>query len=207
MTFMGLSVYQLKPRFQQLLCPLVRWLHGIGVTANAVTLLACLVSCIVGAVVWQWAAWRWVFALVPLWMIVRMAANAIDGMLAREFGQKSALGGFLNEVTDVIADAALILPFMALPGFASALVVAVCLGAWLTEFVGVVAVAVGASRRYDGPMGKSDRAVVFGATALLAAAGISLQALGPVILWGVLAALAWTIVNRVRSALQEVGKT
>jgi CDP-diacylglycerol---glycerol-3-phosphate 3-phosphatidyltransferase len=207
MTFMGLSVYQLKPRFQQLLRPLVRWLHGVGVTANSVTLLTCLVSCIVGAVVWQWAAWRWVFALVPLWMVVRMAANAIDGMLAREFGQKSALGGFLNEVTDVIADAALILPFIALPGFAPALVVAVCLGAWLTEFVGVVAVAVGASRRYDGPMGKSDRAVVFGATALLAAVGISLQALAPVILWGVLAALAWTVVNRVRLALQEVGKT
>jgi CDP-diacylglycerol---glycerol-3-phosphate 3-phosphatidyltransferase len=204
---MALSVYQLKPRFQQLLRPLVRWLHGVGVTANGVTLLACIVSCIVGAVVWRWAAWRWVFALVPVWMLVRMAANAIDGMLAREFGQKSALGGFLNEVTDLIADAALILPFMALPGFASALVVAVCLGAWLTEFVGVVAVAVGASRRYDGPMGKSDRAVIFGVTALLAAVGVSLQALGPLILWGVLAALAWTVVHRVRSALQELGKT
>jgi CDP-diacylglycerol---glycerol-3-phosphate 3-phosphatidyltransferase len=204
---MGLSVYQLKPRFQQLLRPLVRWLHGAGVTANMVTLLACIVSCVVGAVVWQWATSRWVFALVPLWMFVRMAANAMDGMLAREFGQQSALGGFLNEVTDVIADAALILPFMALPGFAPALVVAVCLGAWLSEFVGVVAVAVGASRRYDGPMGKSDRAVVFGVTALLAAVGMSLQALGPLILWAVLAALAWTVVNRVRSALKEVGKT
>lgn len=204
---MSLSVYQLKPRFQQLLRPLVRWLHGAGVTANGVTLLAGIVSCLVGAVVWHWAAWRWVFALVPLWMVARMALNAIDGMLAREFGQKSALGGFLNEVTDLIADAALILPFMVLPGFAPALVVAVCLGAWLTEFIGVVAVAVGASRRYDGPMGKSDRAVVFGGLALLVAVGISLQGLGPVILWGVLAALVWTVVNRVRSALQEVGKT
>jgi CDP-diacylglycerol---glycerol-3-phosphate 3-phosphatidyltransferase len=204
---MGLSVYQLKPRFQQLLRPLVRWLHGAGVTANMVTLLACVVSCIVGAVVWQWAASRWVFALVPLWMFVRMAANAIDGMLAREFGQKSALGGFLNELTDVVADAALILPFMALQGFAPALVVAVCLLAWLTEFVGVVAVAVGASRRYDGPMGKSDRAVVFGVVALLSAVGISLQTVGPFILWAVLAALAWTVVNRVRLALREPGKT
>jgi CDP-diacylglycerol---glycerol-3-phosphate 3-phosphatidyltransferase len=204
---MGLSVYQLKPRFQQLLRPLVRWLHGAGVTANMVTLLACVVSCIVGVVVWHWAASRWVFALVPLWMFVRMAANAIDGMLAREFGQQSALGGFLNEVTDVVADAALILPFMALQGFAPALVVAVCLLAWLTEFVGVVAVAVGASRRYDGPMGKSDRAVVFGVVALLTAVGISLQTVGPFILWAVLAALAWTVVNRVRLALRELGKT
>ena len=40
-----------------------------------------------------------------------MALNAMDGMLAREFGQQSALGGYLNEITDIVADAALYLPF------------------------------------------------------------------------------------------------
>ena len=40
-----------------------------------------------------------------------MAFNAIDGMLAREFGQKSRLGAYLNELTDVVSDAALYLPF------------------------------------------------------------------------------------------------
>ena len=40
-----------------------------------------------------------------------MALNAIDGMLAREFNQKSRLGGYLNEITDVVSDAALYLPF------------------------------------------------------------------------------------------------
>ena len=44
-------------------------------------------------------------------MFLRMAFNAIDGMLAREFGQQSALGAFLNELTDVVSDAALYLPF------------------------------------------------------------------------------------------------
>ena len=40
-----------------------------------------------------------------------MALNAIDGMLAREFIKKSRLGGYLNEITDVVSDAALYLPF------------------------------------------------------------------------------------------------
>jgi CDP-diacylglycerol---glycerol-3-phosphate 3-phosphatidyltransferase len=203
---MALSVYQLKPRFQQLLRPLVRRLHSAGVTANGVTLLACAMSCMVGAAVWYGSSWRWVFAMVPLWMLVRMALNAIDGMLAREFGQKSSLGGFLNELTDLIADAALILPFVALPELAPALVVSACLGAWLTEFAGVVAVTVGAERRYDGPMGKSDRAVVFGVLALLAASGVWLDIVGSVMLWGVLAALAWTVVNRVRRALEQAAR-
>ena len=37
-----------------------------------------------------------------------MALNAIDGMLAREHGQKSALGGILNELGDVVSDAAIL---------------------------------------------------------------------------------------------------
>jgi CDP-diacylglycerol---glycerol-3-phosphate 3-phosphatidyltransferase len=204
---MGVSIYALKPRFQNLLRPLVRRLHAAGVTANAVTISACVVSCAVGIVVWQWAALRWVFVLVPVWMLLRMAFNAMDGMLAREFGQQSALGGFLNEITDVIADAALILPFAALPGFAPGAVVAVCLAAWLTEFAGVVAVAVGAARRYDGPMGKSDRAFVFGSVGLFAAFGFSFERWGVWVLAALLALLAWTTVNRVRGALMATMKS
>jgi CDP-diacylglycerol--glycerol-3-phosphate 3-phosphatidyltransferase len=57
-----------------------------------VTLAACAIS-------WRWA-WACTplarrakrCALIPLWMFVRMAFNAIDGMLAREFGQASKLG-------------------------------------------------------------------------------------------------------------------
>ena len=37
----------------------------------------------------------------------------------------------------------------------------------LTEFAGVLGQVHGNSRRYDGPMGKSDRAFVFGAFSLL----------------------------------------
>jgi CDP-diacylglycerol--glycerol-3-phosphate 3-phosphatidyltransferase len=36
----------------------------------------------------------------------------------------------------------------------------------ISEFAGVLGPAVGASRRYDAPMGKSDRAFVFGALGL-----------------------------------------
>lgn len=39
----------------------------------------------------------------------------------------------------------------------------------LTEFIGVIAQAIGASRRYDGPIGKSDRAFIFGTFGLLVA--------------------------------------
>ena len=199
-----ISIYQLKPRFQNLLRPLVQGLFDRGVTANQVTLSACAISIAVGAIVVLFANHPWVFVLIPLWMIVRMALNAIDGMLAREFGQQSRLGAYLNELTDVIADSALFLPFALIPGVNLLLIVLVTLGAIFTEYAGVLGPMVGASRRYDGPMGKSDRAFVFG----VIGAGVAVGWLAPLwinmILVIIVGLLVYTLINRVRRGLAEV---
>lgn len=205
------SIYQLKPRFQNLLRPLVARLHARGVTANQVTLAAACGSLALGAAL-AWAAVHapaahapW-FALLPLWMLLRMALNAIDGMLAREYGQQSRLGAYLNELGDVLSDAALALPFALLPGVGAGgavLVGAVALLAALSEMTGALGLAVGSSRRYDGPMGKSDRAFVFGLLALLYALGWWQPLWQALLLLAVAALLVWTCVNRVRAGLAE----
>jgi CDP-diacylglycerol--glycerol-3-phosphate 3-phosphatidyltransferase len=69
---------------------------------------------------------------------------------------------------------------------------------------GVVAIQIGASRRYDGPMGKSDRAFVFGLLGLLLGLGAPLEALLRYILIVVLVLLVITILNRARRALDEI---
>ncbi len=168
-----LSIYQLKPRFQNLLRPLVQRLYDNGTTANQITVLAAVISVLVGTVIALFPGHAWLFALIPLWMILRMALNAIDGMLAREFGQQSRLGAYLNELCDVVADSALILPFALLPGASLLLVLAVTLLALFSEYAGVLGPMVGASRRYDGPMGKSDRAFILGVLATGIALGCS----------------------------------
>ncbi len=132
-----------------------------GVTANQVTIAAALVSIALGAFLGLNGNAIW-FALVPVWLFLRMALNAVDGMLAREHGQKSMLGAYLNEIGDVISDAALYAPFAIIAPFSALWIFAIIFIATLTEFAGVTAASLGSSRRYDGPMGKSDRAVVFG---------------------------------------------
>ena len=137
-----MSIYQLKSRFQSLLRPLVAWLYRCGVTANQVTLSACLVSLALGVFLCLPETPRVWFAAIPVWMFIRMAMNAVDGMLAREFGQKSHLGGYLNELTDVVSDAALYLPFALIAPFSAWWIVGVIFLALLSEFAGVVAVRV-----------------------------------------------------------------
>ena len=68
---------------------------------------------------------------------------------------------------------------------------------------GVVAIQIGASRRYDGPSGKSDRAFVFGVLALAFGLGAATGAWLDILLWVIVAALVLTIVNRARKALAE----
>lgn len=161
-----MSIYQLKPAFQNLLRPLVKRLEQRGVTANQVTLFACGLSLLLGAILTLFSSVSSLFYLLPVWLFVRMALNAIDGMLAREFNQKSDLGGYLNEITDVVADAALYLPFAFIAPFSAESVIGFIFWAMMTEFCGVLGQIHGNGRRYDGPFGKSDRAFFVGALGL-----------------------------------------
>jgi phosphatidylglycerophosphate synthase len=81
--------------------------------------------------------------------------------------------------------------------------VALTLGALLTEFCGLLGPTLGGARRYDGPMGKSDRALLVGALGL--AGGLFPQALRwwPDILWAAAALTLLTCRNRVSGALRE----
>ncbi len=197
------SVYDLKPAFQGLLRPLTSGLARVGVTANAVTVAAVVLSLGTGAAIAATRGARAALLLLPAALFARMALNAIDGMLAREHGQKSRLGALLNELGDVVSDAALYLPLALVPGFAARLVVAIVLLAVLTELTGVLGPTIGASRRYDGPMGKSDRAFVLGLLALLLGLGVTPGAwlLGVEIALVVL--LLATVWNRAVRALAE----
>jgi alpha-beta hydrolase superfamily lysophospholipase/phosphatidylglycerophosphate synthase len=198
------SVYGLKPRFQGLLRPLVGRLAAAGVTANQVTVAAALGSFAVALAAARWVETRPVFLLLAAWFLLRMGLNAIDGMLAREHGQKSRLGAYLNELGDILSDAAMYAPFALVRPFAAFWVGGVIVLAIATEFTGALGPMIGASRHYEGPLGKSDRAVVFGLLALWIGLG------GPLPAW-----LAWlmpalallaaaTVANRVRGGLAEI---
>lgn len=197
------SIYQLKPAFQNLLRPLTRGLASAGITANQVTLAALAFSCLAGAaIIWQ-PHNHSLLLLIPLTLFLRMALNAIDGMLAREHNMKSRLGAVLNEMSDVISDTALYLPLALVPAFNLWLIVGLVILAVMVEMMGVVAIQIGASRNYAGPMGKSDRAFAFGLLALLLGLGTPEGAWVTAVLSAMLLLSVFTLYNRARRALLE----
>lgn len=202
-----MTLYDLKPAFQRLLRPATFAMDRAGITANQVTLAAAVVSVVLGLVLWHFGpSTRGLYALLPIWLLLRMALNAIDGMLAREFGHKSPLGAYLNEISDVVSDAALILPFAAIAPFSPIAVVLVAMAAAVAEFSGVLALMVDAERRYDGPFGKSDRALALGVLGTWIAMTPSLPSSAALLLPLMLALLCLTIFNRIRSGLATAGR-
>lgn len=200
-----MTLYSIKPTFQAWLRPLVRRLASRGICANQVTILAATGSLLVGATV-MLAPERSMFLIMPVWLFLRMALNAIDGMLAREHGQQSVLGAYLNELGDLVSDLSLIAPFARTDSSFGAVLVFAAL-AVIAECAGLIGPLAGASRRYDGPLGKSDRAFVLGALALWLGLGFSLGQFGQVI-WLFLSALSLlTTINRVRGGVEEASRS
>jgi CDP-diacylglycerol--glycerol-3-phosphate 3-phosphatidyltransferase len=199
-----MTLYALKPQFQHLLKPLVKGLSDTRITPNQVTVAAAIGSAIVAMIIIAAAEARWVFLLLPVWFILRMGLNAIDGMLAREHRQESRLGAYLNEICDVVSDAVLVAPIAMVEPFGVSGVALLIFLAALTEFAGVLGQTVGSSRRYDGPLGKSDRALVFGALGLWIGIGAPLPSWFGWIVPMIAALLVVTIVNRVCAGLREV---
>ena len=162
-----ISLYQIKPKFQQLLRPALSQLYKWGVSANQITIASIVLSFLLGICVFFSAQYPKLILVLPLGLLLRMMLNALDGMMARTYNMQSQLGEILNETGDVLSDIAIVLPFAFLPNLSSSSIWIFVLLSVLNEFAGVLSKALGKQRRYDGPMGKSDRALFIGLYSLV----------------------------------------
>lgn len=177
-----ISIYRIKPAFQKLLLPVLRALHRMGVTANQITTASILLSLLIGIAFWFGEYNSLLFLALPIGLFLRMALNALDGMMARHYDQGSKKGEVLNETGDIVSDLFVFFPLLLYEKEAIFMLVAFISLSILNEFVGLLAKVVSGERRYDGPMGKSDRAFVLGVYGILAFLGLGFGAYSPWIL-------------------------
>ena len=162
-----ISVYKLKPKFQQLLQPLLLLLKRMGVSPNHITVFTIIFSIIIGYILFLGIQDRFWFLIVAVGLLLRMMLNALDGMMAKQFNLQSKLGEILNEIGDVISDIAIYLPFIYFESIKSEYVIIFIFLSIINEFCGVLAKLISGTRRYDGPMGKSDRAFLVGVMCII----------------------------------------
>jgi CDP-diacylglycerol--glycerol-3-phosphate 3-phosphatidyltransferase len=164
-----MGIYAVKPRFRRMLRGTARALAARGVTPDQVT-TAGIVASGLGALAFRLGSRRrGAFAAVPALALARIAANALDGLVAEESGLGRPAGELYNETADRLGDIAFLAGTAAVPGVRPSLALGALAAAELSSFVGVSAKAAGGRRRYEGPMGKPDRMLVVGAAGLAAA--------------------------------------
>ena len=147
--------------------PALRVLHRKGVTANQITVSAILLSLLIGILFWYADNHALLFLALPIGLLLRMALNALDGLMARQYHQQSKLGEVLNEIGDVVSDLFVYFPLIKFqPSSGLLITIFLCLSI-LNEFAGILAKVISGQRRYEGPMGKSDRAFLVGLYGLL----------------------------------------
>jgi len=157
-----ISIYKIKPKFQQLLMPLLKLLRRLGISPNKITVFSIFLSFILSYFFWNASDNSLYFLIVAFGLLLRMMLNALDGMMARIYNLQSKLGEILNEVGDIISDAAIYLPLILFEFLEIEIAIIFILLSIINEFCGLLAKIISGERRYDGPMGKSDRAFLIG---------------------------------------------
>jgi CDP-diacylglycerol--glycerol-3-phosphate 3-phosphatidyltransferase len=157
-----ISVYKIKPKFQKLLLPLLLLLRKIGVTPNHITVFSIIFSFFLGFLLLNASENNFLYLLVALGLLLRMALNALDGMMAKNYNLQSKSGEVLNEIGDIFSDVAIYFPLLYFESLRFEYVVIFIILSIINEFCGVLAKIISGERRYDGPMGKSDRALFIG---------------------------------------------
>ena len=121
--------------------------------------------------------------------------------MARDFGQTSRLGEVLNELGDVISDVFIFFPLLKYHPESLYLIVVFIVLSVLNEFAGIMGKVLGGQRRYDGPMGKSDRALLVGIYGLISYFGVGITAYSQVIFSIIIALLLLSTFIRLKKGL------
>lgn len=170
-----ISVYNIKPQFQRALTPVLKLLRKLNISANRITVSAGTLSLAIGVLFWFADHNKFFLLALPVGLLIRMALNALDGMMARKYDQVSKTGEMLNEVGDVVSDVMVFFPLLKFQPESLYLIVIFIVMSVINEFAGVMGKIVSGKRRYEGPMGKSDRAFLLGVYGVLALAGIDIS--------------------------------
>lgn len=197
-----MSIYRLKSTFQELLMPICKKMNNMGITPNQITFFTMILSIVFSLLLYNFHGYTWLFLLVPIFFLKRMALNALDGMIATEFNKKTKLGIYFNEIGDIISDTVFFYCFFTVIGIKNILCLLFIFSSIMTEYVGVISIQVDKKRHYEGPMGKSDRAVLVSMISLLYFWGMREKYILIIVIIGLILLIV-TSYNRVNRSLRS----
>jgi len=99
---------KLKQRAQSWLTSEATMLHNLGLTPNHVSILGIGLAFLSALTYWQWELHSLLLILAPLLMLASGLLDALDGAMARLYGEATNFGGFFDSLLDRYADAVIL---------------------------------------------------------------------------------------------------
>lgn len=99
---------KLKQHAQSWLTSEAALLHRLGLTPNHVSILGLLLAFLSAVTYWQWHFHPFLLILAPLLMLASGLLDALDGAIARIYGETTKFGGFFDSLLDRYADAVIL---------------------------------------------------------------------------------------------------
>ena len=184
----------------------VRVLARAGATPNQVTLAACALGCVAA---WLLASGRGGIA-IALWLASRVL-DGLDGLLARETGRGSAFGGYLDITLDMLAYGAMIVGFAVVHPSLTIGWIAVLLG-YILVTTSTLALS-SLLEAHHARAGLTNRSIAFtpgfaeaGETSIVYVLLVLLPTMATFVVWGWVALLAATVVQRTLFARRVLGE-
>ncbi len=146
---------------------IVRRIGGAWMTANQATFLGSICVVLIAVSIYigfTFSAWRWMLLLVPVFLLLRMVMNTLDGMLSREYKTATVAGEIWNEMLDVVGDTIAYGSLFFIPHGPRLSLTLYLILTWAAGFIGILGKGFSGGRRRHETIGggKPDRAVWIG---------------------------------------------
>ena len=197
-------LYKQKGNFQKI----VRWLAGSWMTANMATVFGFCFIIFISACFYSGLSLpgaRFVLLFIPVFLIFRMGMNALDGMLAREYGTASVTGEIWNEALDIIGDTVAYGSLYFVENGPKTAIFLFLILSWCAEFFGVLGKSLpNGVRRHEALLGgKPDRAIWMGLLSILLFIFPSFLRFSQFYIYGISVFVLVTIFLRIRKIITE----
>lgn len=177
-----MTLDRFRPIANRALGPFVRASVRIGLTPNAVSVIAFLLAVVAAGGFYVGTTVGYVSGAILV--VLNGWLDLLDGALARELAVDSQAGDLLDHVLDRYADVVVVGGLAAgIDGYALGFLAVT--GVLLTSYLGTQAEAVGLTRDYGGLLGRADR------LALIAIVGFAMVIVPPI---GGMTLVAWLLV-------------
>jgi archaetidylinositol phosphate synthase len=175
---------KLKSRFQKLVAGLAKTLYRVGLKPNAVSGIGLVLGLLSGATYWSAglsyadiSLYRACLALATALLLLSSLCDALDGAMARLYGEVTAFGGLLDSIVDRYVESAVLLGII-VGGLCAPLWGLLALtGSLLTSYVRARAEAMGVAMESVGLFERAERLLIILASSIAEIAWPRLSAL------------------------------